>query len=172
MAQSLIASLQRLAASGRTIMCTIHQPSSEVYAMFDSILLLAEGRTAYMGSTAEALLYFRSLGYPCPMNFNPADYFVHTLAIVPGDEENCKDRVKEICDVYGERVAEEAKEENGYNRQDSFKADVYFKRHSPYKASWCRQLGAVLWRSWITNNRDVIIFRIRIFQAIVSFEAS
>lgn len=35
-----------------------------------------------------------SLGYPCPMNFNPADYFVHTLAIVPGDEENCKDRVK------------------------------------------------------------------------------
>ena len=35
MAQSLIASLQRLAASGRTIMCTIHQPSSEVYAMFD-----------------------------------------------------------------------------------------------------------------------------------------
>lgn len=41
-----------------------------------------------------------------------------------------------------------------------------------YKASWCRQLGAVLWRSWITNNRDVIIFRIRLFQAIVSFEAS
>ena len=35
MAQSLIASLQRLAASGHTIMCTIHQPSSEVYAMFD-----------------------------------------------------------------------------------------------------------------------------------------
>ena len=35
MAQSLITSLQRLAASGRTIMCTIHQPSSEVYAMFD-----------------------------------------------------------------------------------------------------------------------------------------
>lgn len=28
------------------------------------------------------------------MNFNPADYFVHTLAIVPGDEENCKNRVK------------------------------------------------------------------------------
>ena len=35
MAQSLIASLQRLAASGRTIICTIHQPSSEVYSMFD-----------------------------------------------------------------------------------------------------------------------------------------
>ncbi|KAJ7318627.1 ATPase [Desmophyllum pertusum] len=168
MAQSLISSLQRLAASGRTIMCTIHQPSSEVYAMFDSILLLAEGRTAYMGSTAEAISYFNGLGYPCPMNYNPADYFVHTLAIVPGDEERCKDRVKAICDAYGEREAEIAKEENGYNRQDSFKADVYFKKRSPYKASWCRQFGAVLWRSWITNNRDIIIFRIRLFQAIVT----
>lgn len=39
-------------------------------------------------------LLYCSLGYPCPVNFNPADYFVHTLAIVPGDEENCKDRVK------------------------------------------------------------------------------
>ncbi len=37
-----------------------------------------------------------SLGYPCPVNFNPADYFVHTLAIVPGEEERCKDRVKVI----------------------------------------------------------------------------
>ena len=35
MAQTLVSSLQRLAAKGRTIMCTIHQPSSEVYAMFD-----------------------------------------------------------------------------------------------------------------------------------------
>ncbi|KAJ7318621.1 ATPase [Desmophyllum pertusum] len=35
MAQSLIAALQQLAAQGRTIICTIHQPSSQVYAMFD-----------------------------------------------------------------------------------------------------------------------------------------
>ncbi|RMX58452.1 hypothetical protein pdam_00022053 [Pocillopora damicornis] len=168
MAQSLITSLQRLAASGRTIMCTIHQPSSEVYAMFDSILLMAEGRVAYMGSTADAIPYFSGLGYPCPMNFNPADYFVHTLAIVPGDEEHCKERVKEICDAYSERAAEIAKEESGLDRQDSFKGDVLFKKQSPYKVSWCRQLWAVLWRSWITNSRDIIIFRIRIFQSIVT----
>ena len=35
MAQSLIAALQQLAAQGRTIICTIHQPSSQVYTMFD-----------------------------------------------------------------------------------------------------------------------------------------
>ncbi|XP_078378566.1 protein white-like isoform X2 [Oculina patagonica] len=174
MAQSLISSLQHLAANGtgHTIMCTIHQPSSEVYAMFDSILLLAEGRTAYMGSAADAITYFTSLGYPCPVNFNPADYFVHTLAIVPRDEEQCKDRVKEICNAYREQEAT-TKEETGLNkkpctRQESFTVDTHFRKRSPYKASWCRQLGAVLWRTWITNNRDVLIFRIRIFQAIMT----
>lgn len=175
MAQSLIGSLQRLAASGRTIMCTIHQPSSEVYAMFDSVLFLAEGRTAYMGTTAEAVPHFERLGYPCPMNYNPADYFVQTLAIVPGEEEQCRDRVKEICDAYSELEAERSKEESGYKsgdrgieRQDSFQADVLFKKRSPYKASWCRQLMALLWRSWIVNKRDVIVFRIRVMQAVIT----
>ena len=39
-------------------------------------------------------VFFNSLGYPCPVNFNPADHFVHTLAIVPGDEQNCQQRVQ------------------------------------------------------------------------------
>ena len=34
MAESLVSALQQLADQGRTIICTIHQPSSEVYAMF------------------------------------------------------------------------------------------------------------------------------------------
>lgn len=37
-----------------------------------------------------------------------------------------------------------------------------------YKASLCRQFRSVLWRSWLTNNRDVVILRIRLFQCLVS----
>ena len=33
---------------------------------------------------------FFSVGKPCPMNYNPADHYVHTLAIIPGNEEECK----------------------------------------------------------------------------------
>ncbi|RMX61223.1 hypothetical protein pdam_00023788 [Pocillopora damicornis] len=163
MAQSLITALQQLAAQGRTIICTIHQPSSQVYAMFNSILLLAEGRTAYLGPRADAIQYFDSLGYPCPVNFNPADHFIRTLAIVPGDEENCRKRVQDICDVYSAREAEFSKPET-QERQDSFREDA--NSRSPYKASWCRQFRSVFWRSWLTNKRDVLIFRIRFFQSI------
>ena len=35
MAQTVVATLRDLAKNGRTILATIHQPSSEVYQMFD-----------------------------------------------------------------------------------------------------------------------------------------
>ena len=40
MAQSVVQNLKDLAANGKTILCTIHQPSSEVYAMFDKSVVI------------------------------------------------------------------------------------------------------------------------------------
>ena len=43
------------------------------------------------------VLFFRfSRGHPCPMNFNPADHFILTLAVVPGKEKECRERIKVI----------------------------------------------------------------------------
>ena len=49
-----------MAAKGKVVICTVHQPSSQVFAMFDHILLMTEGRTAFMGSTDKALDFFAS----------------------------------------------------------------------------------------------------------------
>ena len=77
LANSVIASLQKIASKGTTVLCTIHQPASETFAMFDNLLLLAKGRIAYMGGTREALDYFdKTLNCPCPMSYNPADHYV------------------------------------------------------------------------------------------------
>eukprot|EP00966_Prymnesium_polylepis_P222462 5146709-Prymnesium_polylepis.1 len=38
---------------GSAILCTIHQPSSRVFAGFDDTLILASGRTAYFGAARE-----------------------------------------------------------------------------------------------------------------------
>eukprot|EP00117_Sycon_ciliatum_P019578 scpid51410/ scgid3350/ Protein white len=101
-AMSVVQSLQELAASGRTIICTIHQPPSEVFSMFNRLMLLAEGRMAYIGSVDGAVSHFATLGFSCPPHYNPADFFVHTLAIVPGKEEESKAKVKKINDAFAE----------------------------------------------------------------------
>ncbi len=58
MAQSVVESMKSLADQGKTIICTIHQPSSEVFEMFDRLCFLAEGRLAYLGSLSEAYNFF------------------------------------------------------------------------------------------------------------------
>ena len=46
----MIATLRRLACEGkRTLIAAIHQPSSEVFTLFDALLLLSGGRTVYFG---------------------------------------------------------------------------------------------------------------------------
>ena len=53
---------------------TIHQPSTSVFATFDQLLLLSEGRTAYRGEAAKATDYFAKLDHPLPPLTNPADF--------------------------------------------------------------------------------------------------
>ncbi|KAF3424717.1 hypothetical protein E2986_04159 [Frieseomelitta varia] len=77
--------LRGLARSGRTIICTIHQPSAAIYEMFDNVYLLAEGRCMYEGATANTIAYFASVGLHCPKYHNPADYMIEVVSKEYGD---------------------------------------------------------------------------------------
>ena len=63
-------------AYNRTVIFTIHQPRSNITALFDRLVLLAKGRTVYSGPFAQCQEYFDEIGYSCPPGFNIADYLV------------------------------------------------------------------------------------------------
>lgn len=76
--------MRRLAASGQTIICTIHQPSAALFEAFDVLLLLAKGgRTTYFGETgvhsSTVLEYFARYGAPCATDTNPAEHIVDVV---------------------------------------------------------------------------------------------
>ncbi|CAK4766587.1 hypothetical protein LEN26_004738 [Aphanomyces euteiches] len=79
MAESVVYQMQKLAREGRTILTTIHQPSSELFSLFDSLYLLSNGRTVFYGKAADSVAYFASIGYPCPNYMNPTDYFIKQI---------------------------------------------------------------------------------------------
>jgi len=73
---------------GRTIICTIHQPRSNIFSLFDMLLLLSEGQVVYFGPASNAISYFSKLNFVCPNFANPADYLLDISSIDSRTEEN------------------------------------------------------------------------------------
>lgn len=51
----VVQTLRYIARDGRTVISSIHQPSSEVFALFDDLVLLSGGQTVYSGRANMAL---------------------------------------------------------------------------------------------------------------------
>lgn len=72
---------------GKTVVSTIHQPNSDIFDMFDKLMLLAKGKVIYFNDANESVKYFTNIGRPCPELTNPADYFMTIMSIEGLDAE-------------------------------------------------------------------------------------
>lgn len=89
--------LVKLAKSGRNVVSTIHQPSSEIFSIFDNLMLMVRGHIIYEGLASQAVHYFSSIGYSCPKLTNPADYFMKIMS----ETGMIVDEIKEKKDLDG-----------------------------------------------------------------------
>ncbi|GLE08097.1 hypothetical protein PINS_up019059 [Pythium insidiosum] len=96
MAETVVLLLRDLARRGRTVVATIHQPASDLFALFDSLYLLADGRTVYAGAASDSVTFFGAQGLPCPAFTNPSDFFMKQLVVLDSDVE-AKQRVERLA---------------------------------------------------------------------------
>ena len=78
-AWKVIKTLKKLSESGRLVLASIHQPSSEIFDLFDNVIFLDNGNMVYSGIVKNIVPHFDSIGYKCPDNYNPADYLLFIL---------------------------------------------------------------------------------------------
>ncbi|EPS62451.1 hypothetical protein M569_12339 [Genlisea aurea] len=63
-----------------TTMISLLQPSSEVYDLFDDIILLAKGTIVYHGLRENVLPFFQHMGFKCPATIQLPDFLQQVLS--------------------------------------------------------------------------------------------
>ncbi|KAL1328108.1 hypothetical protein AAHE18_13G350500 [Arachis hypogaea] len=74
-----IANLVQKDGIQRTVIASIHQPSTEVFQLFHNLCLMSSGTTVYFGPASTATQFFASNGFPCPALQNPSDHLLKTI---------------------------------------------------------------------------------------------
>uniref|UniRef100_A0AAY4C169 ABC transporter domain-containing protein n=1 Tax=Denticeps clupeoides TaxID=299321 RepID=A0AAY4C169_9TELE len=163
-ANSVLLLLKRMAANGRTIILSIHQPRYSIYRLFDSLTLLVGGQQVYHGPAQSTLQYFSAIGYTCEPHNNPADFF---LDVINGDssiqrfskdfsEELDPEEVNSSRQAIERRLVEEYRSCTLYREtQQELQLIVQGKGSVPqrqsfitYNTSFCHQFSWVLHRTF------------------------
>lgn len=92
LALSTVVQLHQIARNGCSIVMAIHQPSTDMYNLFDDLLALEGGRVMYGGPAKDAMNFFAKAGFPCPPHHNPAEHLISSI----------KNHTQEIIDMIEE----------------------------------------------------------------------
>ena len=160
-AVALIRLLQTLAVEqGKTVITTIHQPSSALFRSFDRLLLLSEGSVVYFGTPVASLDYLETQKLSCPPGYNAADHWMDLLVLQEDDEGATKKRLQleeawepepNPIDVDENSSAEDLWEQSG--------------RTGKYQSSWCVQYTTLTHRA-LKNSRSAIFTPLNLIKSI------
>ncbi|CAN6457634.1 unnamed protein product [Victoria cruziana] len=173
-AQRLVSTLAGLAKGGRTVVMTIHQPSSRLYYLFNKVLLLSDGHPLYFGQASGALDYFSSIGHSPSVAMNPADFLLDLANGISGDESIDQRATKQaLVAAYIEQldpcVREEARgaieavdTENPEGRtKEKRKGD-----EKQFQTTWWQQFTILLKRA-LKERRHESFSGLRVFQVLM-----
>ncbi|XP_041975115.1 protein white-like [Aricia agestis] len=132
--------LKKLSLSGKVVICTLHQPSSDLFAKFDSLCLMSEGKLIYHGSHEDCRRVFESAKLKCPTNYNPAEFYIKAVS-----DGSIVERIhRPDC-------------------QTASQTPIPRQLFQRFRRNWFKQVSLLLWRSLLTFKRTLSGFFIRIF---------
>ncbi|CAL4920844.1 unnamed protein product [Urochloa decumbens] len=161
--------LHDIAEDGKTVITTIHQPSSRLFHKFDKLILLGKGSLLYFGKASEAMPYFQSIGCSPLIAMNPAEFLLDLAngntndVSVPSELDD-----KYLVDAYETRVAFKEKKKllAPLPISDDLKATITSSKRE-WGTSWWQQFSILFCRG-IKERRHDYLSWMRITQVIAT----
>ncbi|KAF3330745.1 ABC transporter G family member 15-like protein [Carex littledalei] len=183
----VIQALRQMAIDGnKTIISSVHQPSSEVFSLFDDLCLLSGGEVVYFGDAKSATKFFAEVGFPCPSRRNPSDHFLRCInsdfdlvsATLKGSmklrREAESDHLSKLrtSDIRASliekyKTSEYAVMTRKTTEEISKIEGLTSESEKGSQASWWKQLGTLTSRSFVNMSRDFGYYWLRIVIYIV-----
>lgn len=166
-AQRIVSTLLELALGGRTVVMTIHQPSSRLFYMFHKVLLLSEGNPLYFGSGAEVMDYFASVGFVPSVPMNPADFLLDLAnGVSPNDSEDPTMVKEKLILAYKNDLASKMKVEMQEEGQSVVRHESESKEIQKWPTTWWQQFSVLLRRGLKERKHETFDF-LKIAQVVV-----
>lgn len=144
------------------VIASIHQPSTTTFELFDKLLVLSEGKQHYFGPVTALGSFFTFLGYPMPVQMNPAEFVLEATNIdFAVDQGRALQRLEQMQKSWStsaearelsRKIAEISRE----GREDSVES------LKQAKANFFAVTVALVHRSFIKSYRDIVAYGIRI----------
>ncbi|XP_023527491.1 ABC transporter G family member 22-like isoform X1 [Cucurbita pepo subsp. pepo] len=190
-ALKIVQILHEIAEAGKTVVTTIHQPSSRLFHKFDKLILLGKGSLIYYGKAAEAINYFSSIGCSPLIAMNPAEFLLDLangnlndvsvpseledkVQIENSEADSTQDKplpvlVQEyLVEAYETRIAETEKRKMlvPLPLDEELKSKVTYSKRQ-WGASWWEQYS-ILFRRGIKERRHEYFSWLRITQVLAT----
>ncbi|CAH1426172.1 unnamed protein product [Lactuca virosa] len=148
-----------------TVLVAIHQPSSQVFGLFNNLCLLSLGKAIYFGTTFAANQFFAANGFPCPDLQNPADHYLITINI-DFDEDIVSEEIP--AEQVINALAESYKSSEIYTEVQSEIATIcgekgdIIQREGSLQVNFITQCLVLSQRSFIHMHRDLGYYWLRL----------
>jgi len=154
--------------NGSAIVANIHQPNSDIFRLFDDLVLLLNGEVVYAGGANDSVSYFEQLGFRFPSMTNPADYiFMHVLnkELRESTNEGALD-LKDIDLVQAWKQSQQHRQLQEKLASVPASSAASKKRTPRIISSFTTQFTFLLQRASRNALRNELVIRVRLIQSI------
>ncbi|XP_048840533.1 LOW QUALITY PROTEIN: ATP-binding cassette sub-family G member 4-like [Brienomyrus brachyistius] len=163
----VVSLLRSLALGGRTIICTIHQPSAKLFEMFDKLYILSQGQCIYKGTVTYLIPYLKGLGLHCPTYHNPADFIIEVASGEYGDLNPVLFEAVQggLCTLESKKNSSDKSDPASSSLSQCHNDSGHIEKHT-FATNTLTQFCILFKRTFITICRDMVLTHLRVMSHI------